>query len=166
MVEKDGSSPKGHDLRRLAEDLIEEQSTMTLATAKSDTAWAAPIYYAFLKSRFYFFSDPSSRHIQESVTGGQAASAIYASSATWEGIKGIQMSGSIETVPVSLEAAEAIGAYLKKFPFTKDFFQQGQEVDLAAFSNRFRVRLYRFIPAIIYYLDNGIRFGFREEVII
>jgi len=26
------------------------------------------------------------------------------------------------------------------------------------------VRLYRFKPKLVYYLDNSIRFGFREEV--
>ena len=137
---------------------------MTLATARGEVAWAAPVYYVYLKSCFYFFSDPNSRHIQESLASDQASSAIYASATTWQEIRGIQMSGSIEVISPGLEAIEAVRAYLKKFTFTKDFFAYGQDLDLTAFANRFRVKLYRFRPSLIYYMDNSISFGFREKV--
>jgi hypothetical protein len=74
------------------------------------------------------------------------------------------MSGSIEIISPGLEAIEALRAYLKKFTFTKDFFANGQDLDLTAFANRFRVKLYRFKPCLIYYMDNSIHFGFREKV--
>jgi uncharacterized protein YhbP (UPF0306 family) len=166
MADTERAKPSGQELKRLAADLIEEQSTMTLATAKGDVAWSAPIYYVFLKSCFYFFSDPTSRHIQESLASGQASCSIYARASTWQEIRGIQMSGKIESVPTRLGTIEVIRAYLKKFPFTKDFFKPGQAMDLEAFAKRFKVRLYRFKPALVYYLDNSIRFGFREEVIL
>jgi len=167
MVDKENQIPTDQEIQQLAENLINEQSTMTLATAKQDVAWAAPVYYVLFKSCFYFFSDPTSRHIQESLEGCQASSAIfYATASTWQEIRGIQMSGSIETVPVGLKAIEALRAYLKKFPFTKEFFTPGQELNLTAFTKRFRVKLYRFRPTLIYYLDNAIRFGFREQIII
>jgi hypothetical protein len=76
------------------------------------------------------------------------------------------MSGNIERVPAGMESIEAIIEYQKKFPFVKDFFRSGHSLDLTAFSERFRVRLYKFKPDLIYYLDNEIRFGFREEVTI
>ena len=151
-------------LRKLAENLIEEESTMTLATAQGNAAWAAPVYYVFCRSAFYFFSDPGSRHIEESLAGGQASAAIHASAVSWEEIRGIQMSGSIDMVSGKLEGVEAIGKYLKKFGFTKDFFSKDQAMDLDAFAKRFHVRLYKFKPTLIYYLDNSIRFGFREEI--
>ena len=164
MEDKKKSTPNDQDLRQLAEDLIREQSTMTLATAAGDRAWAAPVYYTFLKSCFYFFSDPTSRHIKEALGSGQASSTIYAQADTWQGIRGIQMSGSVETVSPGLQALEVIRSYLKKFSFTKEFFDQGQSMDLAAFTKRFKVKLYRFRPTLVYYLDNDIRFGFREKV--
>ena len=151
-------------LRKLAENLIEEENTMTLATAQGNAAWAAPVYYVFCRSAFYFFSDPGSRHIEESLAGGQASAAIHASAVSWEEIRGIQMSGSIDMVSGKLEGVEAIGKYLKKFGFTKDFFSKDQAMDLDAFAKRFHVRLYKFKPTLIYYLDNSIRFGFREEI--
>ena len=63
-----------------------------------------------------------------------------------------------------LEAIESIGKYLKKFGFTQDFFSKGKAMDLNAFEKRFHVRLYKFKPTLIYYLDNSIRFGFREAI--
>ena len=74
------------------------------------------------------------------------------------------MSGSIDMVSRKLEVVETIGKYLKKFDFTQDFFSKDQALDMDAFAKRFHVRLYKFKPSIIYYLDNSIRFGFREAV--
>ena len=164
MVDKEHIEPDDQRLKKLAVDLIDTQSTMTLATAKGSVAWAAPVYYVFFKSYFYFFSDPTSRHIQESLASGQASSSIYANASTWQGIRGIQMSGKMETVGPGLGTIQVIHAYLKKFPFTKDFFKPGQDLSLDAFVKRFKVKLYRFKPTLVYYLDNSIRFGFREEV--
>ena len=163
-AKKKDSTFDEREFRARAEGLIREQSTMTLATSGGDEAWAAPVYYTYRKSRFFFFSDPSARHIQESMKSGQAAAAIYADSASWEGIRGVQMSGKIELVPAGLEAVDAIRIYLKKFSFTKEFFMGGQSIDLDAFTKRFRVKLYRLTPKLLYYMDNSIRFGFREEV--
>ncbi|MBE9544544.1 MAG: hypothetical protein IMF02_08640, partial [Proteobacteria bacterium] len=49
-------------------------------------------------------------------------------------------------------------------PFTKEFFKENISLDLDTFAQRFGVKLYRFIPTLVYYLDNQIRFAFREEV--
>jgi len=46
--------PDLKQLNALAIGLIDEQSTMTLATCKESVAWAAPVYYVFHKSAFYF----------------------------------------------------------------------------------------------------------------
>ncbi|UCG66371.1 MAG: hypothetical protein JSW12_04910 [Deltaproteobacteria bacterium] len=77
MTQKKSTGPDVSDeeVRVLAEDLIRQESTMTMATAGGDVAWAAPVYYVFWKSSFYFFSEPTSRHIQESIKSGQASAA-------------------------------------------------------------------------------------------
>ena len=166
MTDKTDPNPTEQDLKNLAEALIKAQSTMALATAMENIAWAAPVYYVYLKYYFYFFSDPTSRHIQESLASNQAASTIFAPSSTWQEIRGIQMSGSVENLSPGLEAIEAVREYLKKFAFTKEFFSPGQALDLSAFTSRFRVKLYRFKPSLIYYMDNSIQFGFREKITI
>jgi hypothetical protein len=158
------ASPTPFELTHLAQGFIEDRSTMTLATSKSNEAWAAPIYFVFRSGCFYFFSDPASRHIQDALANGQAASAIHAEASSWKEIRGLQMSGVIEGVGPGLDAVGAIRDYVRKFPFVGELFKPGDVLDLAGFSARFRVRLYRFRPTIVYYLDNRIRFGFREQV--
>jgi len=157
-------APNEEELKTLAEHLIEEQSTMTLATAGPQGPWAAPIYYTFLKSAFYFFSSHSSRHIEESLESRQASAAIFAQASSWQDIRGLQMSGVVKAVSIGPTALKAVRSYLRKFPFAKEFFESGDLIDPDAFSKRFRVRLYRFKPHLVYYLDNSIKFGFRERV--
>ena len=74
------------------------------------------------------------------------------------------MTGKIRTVKPGLEAVRILRAYLKKYPFTTEFFKETVPLDLDAFAKRFGVKLYGFVPALVYYLDNQIRFAFREEV--
>ena len=158
------STPNEEELKDLAGRLSAEQTTMTLATAGDDAAWAAPVYYVFFKSAFYFLSSPESRHIKEALENGRASSAIYASGSTWQEIRGLQMTGSIHTVVGGLEAFQVLREYLKKFSFTKEFFKKNTPMDPESFWERFGVKLYRFKPTLVYYLNNRIRFAFREEV--
>ena len=153
-----------YDLEALARDLIDSQSTLALATAAKGEAWAAPVYYVFCQGRFYFFSAPDSRHILESGESGQAAATIYPSVSSWQDIRGVQMAGRIEKAGLGLQAVRAVAAYIEKYPFTREFFKPGQSLDLEGFGKRFGVRLYRFKPELVYYLDNKISFGFREAI--
>jgi uncharacterized protein YhbP (UPF0306 family) len=157
-------TPGARELTALARQLVDEQNTLTLATSDGGTAWAAPVYYVFVKSAFYFLSGPDSRHISEALQNGQAAAAVHAAASTWKEIKGLQMTGRIRVVKPGLEAVQVLRAYLKKYPFTTDFFKDSPSLDLDAFTKRFGVKLYSFIPSLVYYLDNQIRFAFREEV--
>ncbi|MDR3567721.1 MAG: pyridoxamine 5'-phosphate oxidase family protein [Syntrophobacteraceae bacterium] len=152
------------DYETLALKLIEEQHTMTLATSGAKGPWAAPVYYVFLESAFYFFSNPSSRHIEESLKSRRTSAAIFSPVTGWQDIRGLQMSGAVETVSPGAAALRAMRSYLQKFPFTRDFFNPSDLIDFKAFSVRFRVSLYRFEPDLAYYLDNSIKFGFRERV--
>ena len=158
------SIPSQEEIRKLAEELIKGQNTMTLSTAVKDVAWAAPVYYADMSFKFYFFSDPASRHIQEALASRQVAAAIFHQSSTWKEIRGIQMSGAIRPLHPSIESVKVLRAYLKKFPFTLEFFGSGEKMDLDGFTKRFRVRLYCYQPEILYYMDNSIRFSFRERL--
>ena len=153
-------------LNAKALDLIDRQSTMALATARGDLAWAAPVYYVFHNKAFYFFSDPQSQHIREALDSKQASAAIYPYADTWKGIKGIQMSGRIHPVGTGITAIKALRAYIAKYAFTKEFFEPGQVLDMENFVKRFKVRLYRLEPDLIFYLDNQIKFGFREEIVL
>ena len=159
-----GSAPDGQELKDLAKRLIAEQNTLTLATALQNIPWAAAVYYVNREFTLYFFSDPASRHIRESMNSGQASAAISVPASTWKEIRGIQASGVVSAVSPGLESINALRAYLKKYPFTKEFFDSNQDINLDAIVKKFKVRLYRFQPTLLYYMDNGIRFGFRKNV--
>jgi len=152
------------DLANRTLDLINKLNTMTLATSDGQSAWAAPVYYVYARGAFYFFSDPASRHIQEGMTTGKSSAAIHAPSNEWRDICGVQMSGKIERIPLGREAASAFSAYLKKYPFCKEFFSPGSVLNLETFSGQFKAKLYKFIPDQVLYQDNGIKFGYRELV--
>ena len=148
----------------MAVNLVTGESTMALATAREDEPWTAPVYFVFRRAAFYFFSDPESRHVREALASGRASATVYPFVSTWQEIRGVQMSGSVERVSPGLEAVQAVRAYVGKFPFTREFFSPGDALDLEGFTKRFKVRLYAFLPKLVFYSDNRIRFGFREEV--
>jgi len=52
-------APDDHEFKAMAEELINQQSTMTLATAKGNVAWVVPVYYVFFESAFSFFPIPN-----------------------------------------------------------------------------------------------------------
>lgn len=150
--------------RALARELIDSETTLALATTGKSGAWAAPVYYVFHDGAFQFFSSPDSRHIRESLESGQAAAAIYPSASSWRQIRGLQMSGRIRKVRPGPKALGAVLAYAAKYPFIRDFFDSEEAVDLERIASRFRARLYRFEPDLVLYLDNRVRFGFREAI--
>ena len=152
------------DLKKMALDLIDRISTLTLATAGGGGVWSAPVYYVYQNSLFFFFSKPDSRHITEALATGSAAASIHAYADSWQRIQGIQMSGAVKKAGLDLNSIKAVRAYLKKFPFTKEFFKDDDGMNIEDFYNRFKVHLYYFEPGLVYYQDNQIRFGFREAV--
>ena len=152
------------DLAKHAERLLRDQSTMTLATVCGDDPWAAPVYYVHRRKSQYFFSAPQSRHVVEALATGRAAAAVFADSNSWQEIRGLQMAGSVSLVQPGGEALRALVAYVRKFPLVKEFFSTGNNIEMESFERKFNVRLYRFTPHVIYYLDNSIKFGFRQEV--
>ena len=151
-------------INKQAIQLILDTGTMTIATSNQGIAWAAPVFFIAQKQFFYFFSNPSSRHILEALSSGQAAAAIYEESSQWQNLKGIQMSGEIKCVSNGLEAAGVIRSYVNKFPMIKSFFTDISNMTLDTFISRFNTRLYSFIPESIYFMDNSIEFGFRKEI--
>ncbi len=163
-MKKSKTKPDQKELALLAEKLIEKQFTMTIGTAQNGIPWCAPVYYVFISPDFFFFSSPSSRHIKEAISTGRASCAIFAESNTWKDIKGLQMAGTIEEVSSEDIAYSAFKEYKRKFPLLKELFQRSGSLTLNVLIRAFSVRLYRFRPQLIYYLDNSIEFGFRERI--
>ena len=158
------TTPSLTDLKHMTQKLLRECSTMTLATASENVPWAAPVYFVYNEEGLYFFSSRKSRHITEALNTGKAAAAVYPDSSSWLGIRGLQMSGKIRDVSLRKESKSVFEQYKSEYSFLRDFFSNRVEIRLNDIVKSFKVRFYCFEPSLVYYLDNSIRFGFRERV--
>lgn len=152
-------------------DFILGQKVMTLATFSKKSTWSAPVYYFYLYKSFYFFSNSSSRHIQDSLEKKHLSSAsIFEDPALFsfkpfDQIKGVQMSGVIEQAGKEKKAVKALVGYVKKFGIKK-FIMDIENIDksLFFFQTRFNAQFYKFVPYSVIYTDNSIEFGFKKEI--
>ena len=152
------------DGREAALALIQDESTLTLATAGESGPWSAPVYCVCVNGSFYFFSSPQSRHIRQAMDSGKAAASLFHSADSWQDIRGIQMAGTVERVDSMALSIKVIAVYLKRFSFVSEFFPDNPTPDLAAFFSRFKARLYAFTPTAVYYIDNRFGFGARQRI--
>lgn len=131
-----------------------ELSTMSLATCNQDgEPHAAPVYFAADRElRFYFFSEPESRHGQDLAHNPRAAAAIYPEVSDWRAIHGLQMHGEARCLQPGAEWEHAWQVYRAKFPFVEAL----KEV-LA------RNSLYVLRPSWLRLVDNRRGFGFKQE---
>lgn len=142
--------------------LVEMQCTLVLATA-DPAPWSAPVYYLYSHGKFYFFSNPESRHIRAAISHGCCAASIYRESANWQDIEGLQMEGAVQHIAPGKEPLRVLPAYLAKFPTVKDFFNESR-IDLSHFSTLFHAEFYAFVPARVFYLNNRHGFASRRDI--
>ena len=152
--------------------LINTSKVMTIAVADNGTAWSAPVYYLFDEKRFYFFSNPSARHIKLSknaregassglsaASNGLDAASIFQDDADIKNLAGIQMSGTILKSPLNARSVSVAKKYCRHFKIS------GNPMDiLGFFASKFHAGLYFFEPDRVYYMDNSMGFGSRETV--
>ncbi|RJQ70836.1 MAG: hypothetical protein C4519_19705 [Desulfobacteraceae bacterium] len=150
--------------RIAAQALIRRARTLVLSTSAAGAPWAAPVYYVYVNPGFFFFSSPRARHIEQGISAGTAAAAIFADSERWEEIQGLQMSGTVSAVRKRSEQLKVVARFLLKFPFARPFL----ESEPSRKQNRphvgDRVQLYVFVPRETYYLNN--RLGFGQRVLV
>ncbi len=137
--------------------LISETKVMTISTGKTGP-WAAPVYYLYTNSCFYFFSNPNARHIKEGV-GQACALAVFKDTCDTSQLQGIQVSGGIEQCPSDAATAKTALAYARLYGI-----KPTPEKILEFFKTRFHARMYRFIPDEIYYMDNRRGLGTRTKI--
>mgnify|MGYP000200477973 CR=1 FL=1 len=145
-------------------DLIGNESVLTLATCDDAGPWSAPVYFVCLGGGFYFFSSPQSRHIQQAMRSGKASASLFCQADSWQTIRGIQMEGGMGRISDPTLSLKVISAYLKSFPFTRDFFPAIRKPDPKTFFDRFKVKLFAFMPTEVYYVDNRYGFGNRQKI--
>lgn len=146
----------------LALQLAREARTLVLAT-HAEGPWAAPVYFFHQNGQFHFLSSPRSRHIQEGLTAGSAAAAIFRDGVGWQEIEGLQMEGTLAETEDPETQHTVFRAYVAKFPLVRDFFPDGS-LTLHKLLDHFRSRLYAFSPTAIHYLNNRLGFGRRQPI--
>jgi uncharacterized protein YhbP (UPF0306 family) len=135
-------------------NLLAKHSTLTLATTTaSGLPEAAPLFFAAAADgSLLFVSGAESRHSLNIAANGKAAVAIYGETRSWNDIIGLQMEGEVSAIPAGAEREAAWVTYRAKFPFVVEF-----EAEVS------RSTFYRFTPRWVRLIDNGVRFGYKEE---
>jgi hypothetical protein len=139
-------------------ELLNRHNTITLATSRDDTPFAASLFYANDGLTIYFISSPKSDHSINLSRNPNVAITINKDHSEWRTIKGLQIKGKAYRVPEE-ELPKAIKAYSEKHPFVKLFFGD------SGFSSRIEdVRFFKVIPETIRLIDNGVAFGYKVEI--
>ncbi|MEI8324350.1 MAG: pyridoxamine 5'-phosphate oxidase family protein [Betaproteobacteria bacterium] len=138
---------------------LQTHHVATLATNGSEGIWAAAVFYVNDGYGVYFLSSPASRHCANLAHSAQVAVTIQADYADWPGIKGVQLEGSVLELSGHAEQ-RARALYAKKFPIVGKL-AQAPAVIVQALA---KVRWYHVEPRRLFFVDNALGFGHREEL--
>ncbi len=150
--------------RGKAERLMNETRVMTLSVCRHADPWSAPVYFVFHDNGFYFFSNETSRHIQEATDGRPVAASIFQDSDRMEMIFGFQMTGAIEKVTRTTVYLGIVKEYVSKFSFLKKVFGPQIIENRQFFIEKFKSHLYCFHPHRVYISDNSKTTDKRSEI--
>jgi hypothetical protein len=141
------------ELRQAINGLLQETTTLTLATVDPDgVPRATPLFFAFDRAfNFYFLSDSSTRHGLNLVRDDRAGAAVYPEELDWRQLRGLQLQGLVARLSPP-ESEEALAIYQARFPFLS---QLADTVEASS--------IYCFQPGWIRYIDNRRGFGFKQE---
>ena len=153
------------DLRARVLAYLAAHNTVSLATVADGRPWAATVFYANVGTDLYFLSEPKTRHCTNILASGVVAATINEDYRDWQQIKGVQLEGRAAEVSGKVALARALAAYLRKYPFVKQFLTPGQLLQGVQIAGKaFDIRIWRLRPERLYYLDNARGFSAREEL--
>jgi len=174
------------ELKKKTLKYIEEHFTMTIATFAEGRLWAAPVFYANSGFTLYFISNPNiCLHCQNIEKNPIVAVTIYEDYQLknlddWKKIKGVQMLGKAKRLEEEEEIAEALIAYLGKYPFTAVYFKTLFKFPKAIrilesflkkipfrseFTASLENRFYKVEPLEVWFIDNETSFERRQKVL-
>lgn len=134
---------------------LESQSTLALATVNANgQPEVTPIFYVSDETlALYWLSATSSRHSLNLTAQPRVAATIYPAVWGWNDIRGVQIEGEAQAVTDERVREQILSRYLEKFPLPPAFIAA-----IAAST------LYILKPAWLRWLDNGVSFGYKEEI--
>lgn len=152
------------EFEKVAMELMDSVTTMTLACSVHDEPWAADVYFARQGFDLIFFSSPRSRHSTVFADNPRAAAAIHGEYEKWQQIKGLQLEGNVQPITGTVALTRATATYLKRYPFVKDFLTNPASISREAVAKISKVALYMFRPRTVRYVDNSVGFGTRWKL--
>ncbi len=152
------------DLEQTVIQYMDTFTTMTLACCIQQRPWAADVFYVRQGFDLIFFSSPSSRHATAFSANSVAAATIHGDYRGWKEIKGLQMGGQVERMTGAKARARALAAYLRRYPFVKEFFSEHEAMSSQIAKKVAGVNLYAFRPLDILYVENAAGFGTRWKL--
>lgn len=155
-------SPEAFTFPEHLEDYLSDHNVLNLSTHGSDGPWASAVFFAHQGLRFFFMSDPDTRHGRHILETGAAAGSVHEDYSVWQEIKGLQMSGRIRVVEDPDEQRAGLRAYFRKYSFAEAFFRG--EVPAPVRERMKDVRLFCFEPDCVLWLDNSRSFGCRLQI--
>jgi uncharacterized protein len=138
---------------------LQGHNVATLATCDSGNPWAAALYYASDEYILYFLSSPTSRHCRNMDQNPHVAVTIQEDYSDWLDIKGIQIEGIASELSGS-EEEKARRLYGQKFPLV-GMLSQAPSAVIKALA---KVRWYKIVPQRLYFIDNSLGLGNRDEI--
>ena len=138
---------------------LRDHNVATLATGSDGDLWAAAVFYAEEDYILYFLSSPASRHCLNLAQNPTVAVTIHEDYSDWLEIKGVQIQG----VAVEISGAEEEKArrlYGRKFPAV-GMLTLAPPAIVKALA---KVRWYKIVPHRLYFIDNSLGLGHRDEV--
>jgi hypothetical protein len=147
-------------LRTRALDYLRAHTVMTLATQGAEGPWAAAVFYASDGFTLYWLSVPSSRHSVNLARSPYVAATIQENDSDWSQIKGVQLQGVACEISGD-EENRARERYGEKFPIVGKLAQAPASI-VAAMA---KVRWYRLAPERLYFIDNSVAFGHRDQIV-
>lgn len=145
---------------------LTEHTTVTLATVGADGApAAAAVFYAHdADLSLYFLSEERTQHGQNLLVNPTVAGTIQADGQDWRAIRGLQLRG--RATPVSGTAlAHAAAIYGVKFAFVAALLAGGRGPGVLV-GPLARARFWVLRPTWFRLIDNTVRFGFKEELVL
>ncbi len=132
---------------------------MTLSTHGPLGLWSAAVFYVNEGFDLYFLSSPDSRHSLNLEAQPGVSATIQEDYKDWREIKGIQLEGEARRIQ-GAEQVSAMARYGLKYHFVKNLAQAPAE--LAAAMGK--INWYKVVPTRLYFIDNSLGLGHRDEV--
>lgn len=155
--------------RELKERILKyliEHNTISLATVSNAKPHAASVFYVNIGFELFYVSNPDSRHSTFLAATPDVSGTINEDYHNWLDIKGIQLEGKVSCVGSLVKNPRLVKAYVGKYPNVKDFFVSPRKLGAAVAKKVSTVRFFKITPSRIFFLDNSLGFGHREELIL